>query len=308
VRRFWLIWRLARTDLRSGLAGFRVFVVSLALGALVIAASGAAAQAFRDGLSARSREIIGGDLLVSVPQRPLAEEALAAWRAEGRTAYTIETRAMGQAREERRLLDVRGYGPGFPLEGKVETREAPALAEALAVRDGVPGALVEQGVLDAFDVAVGDRLQVGRGEVRITGVLVKEPDALGRGFALSPRIVLAAEALPALGLAGYGNLFQTQYRLVLPPEADIVTVRKRLEAASDELRRRVQDRRDAAPGLSDLIDRLEAFLDFVGFAALLAGGVGVAGSIRGWLAGKRASIATMKTLGASSLEIEAGRL
>lgn len=306
MRRFWLIWRLARTDLRSGLAGFRVFVVSLALGALVIAASGAAAQAFRDGLSARSREIIGGDLLVSVPQRPLAEEALAAWRAEGRTAYTIETRAMGQAREERRLLDVRGYGPGFPLEGKVETREAPALAEALAVRDGVPGALVEQGVLDAFDVAVGDRLQVGRGEVRITGVLLKEPDALGRGFALSPRIVLAAEALPALGLAGYGNLFQTQYRLVLPPEADIATVRKRLEAASDELRRRVQDRRDAAPGLSDLIDRLEAFLDFVGFAALLAGGVGVAGSIRGWLAGKRASIATMKTLGASSLEIEAG--
>jgi len=305
MRRLGLIWRLARADIRDGLKGFRVFVLSLALGALVIAASGAAAQAFRDGLSARAREIIGGDLLVSTPQRALSEQALALWQAEGRSALTIETRGMGFAGDIRRLVDVRGYGPGFPLEGTVEIAGGGTLTNALARREGLPGALVEQGVLDTFQLQVGDRLGIGRGAVRIAGVALSEPDALGRGFALSPRVIVAAEALPDLGLAGFGSLYQTQYRLVLPPEADLADVRARLEAGSAEFKGRIQDRRDAAPGLSDLIDRLESFLDFVGLAALLAGGIGVAGSIRGWLAGKRASIATLKTLGASSFEVEA---
>lgn len=305
MNRFGLIWRLVRADLRGGLQGFRVFVLSLALGALVISAAGAAAQAFRDGLNARAREIIGGDLLVSLPQRSLSEDALALWQAEGRSALTIETRSMGTAGEIRRLVDVRGYGPGFPLEGDVEIEGGLSLANALSAQDGLPGALVEQAVLDTFRLKVGDRFDMGRGAVRITGVVRKEPDALGRGFALSPRVIVAAKSLPELGLAGYGSLYQAQYRLVLPPESDLAAVRARLEAASPELKGRIQDRRDAAPDLSDLIDRLESFLDFVGLAALLAGGIGVAGSIRGWLAGKRASIATLKTLGASSFEVEA---
>lgn len=307
MQRLGLIWRLVRADVRGGLRGFRVFVLSLALGALVIAASGAAAQAFRDGLAGRAREIIGGDLLVSVPQRALSEQALAAWRAEGRTAFTIETRAMGSAGEIRRLVDVRGYGPGFPLEGSVDIADGVALAKALALpAGGPPGALVEQAVLDTFHLRVGDQLGVGRGVVRIAGVVLKEPDALGRGgFALSPRVIVAAEALPGLGLAGFGSLYSTEYRLVLPPDGDLAAVRGRLEAAASDFKNRIQDRTNAAPGLSELIDRLESFLDFVGLAALLAGGIGVAGSIQGWLAGKRASIATLKTLGASSFEVEA---
>lgn len=309
MRRFGVIWRLARADLRGGLRGFRVFVLSLALGALVIAAAGAAAQAFRDGLSARAREIIGGDLIVSLPQRQLSERALAAWSAEGRTAFTIETRAMAEAGEVRRLVDVRGYGPGFPLEGRVELAGGGEAAAKLAKGpDGLWGALVEQGVLDSFRVPVGAELPLARGAVRIMGVVAKEPDSLGRGFALSPRVIVAAEALPELGLASFGSLYGTAYRLVAPPGADLDAVRARLLAASEEFEGRIQDRREAAPGLSELIDRLESFLDFVGLSALLAGGIGVAGSVRGWLAGKRASIATLKTLGASSLEVETALL
>lgn len=309
MNRFGLISRLARADLRDGLKGFRVFVLSLALGALVIAAAGAAAQAFRDGLSARSREILGGDILVSVPQRPLSPQALAFWEAQGRTAFTIETRAMGQEGTLRRLVEVRGYGPGFPLEGEVLVQDGGAFRDSLTLgSDGLWGALVEPALLTTFRLEIGDSLILGRGQVRIRGVIKKEPDALGRGFALAPRVIVQAQALDDLGLAGFGSLYSTQYRLALAPGKDVAAVRAAAEEASIEFRGRLRDRRDAAPGLSGTIDRLESFLDFVGLAALLAGGIGVAGSIRGWLAGKRPSIATLKTLGASSLEIEAALL
>lgn len=306
MNRLGLIWRLASADLRDGLKGFRVFVLSLALGALVISAAGSAAQSFRDGLLARSREILGGDLLVSVPQRPLSAQALAFWEAQGRTALTIETRAMAQTGVFRRLVEVRGYGPGFPLQGQVQLQDGGAFRERLSQgRDGIWNALVEPALLSTFHLEIGDSLILGRGQVRIAGVIKKEPDALGRGFALAPRVILPAEALGDLGLAGFGSLYTSRYHLALPPNADVGAVREAAEKSSIEFRGRMRDRRDAAPGLSETIDRLESFLDFVGLAALLAGGIGVAGSIRGWLAGKRPSIATLKTLGASSLEIEA---
>lgn len=309
MKRFGLIWRLAQADLRGGLKGFRVFILSLMLGALVIAASGAAAQAFRDGLSARSREILGGDILVSVPQRALSAKALAFWEQQGRTAFTIETRAMGQEGSLRRLVDVRGYGPGFPLEGQVVLQDGGNFRDRLIRgNDGLWGGLVEPALLTTFHLEIGDSLILGRGQVRITGVIKKEPDALGRGFALAPRVVLDARALPELGLAGFGSLYSTEYRLALEKGKDIAAVRAAAEKASDEFRGRLRDRRDAAPGLSETINRLESFLDFVGLAALLAGGIGVAGSIRGWLGAKRPSIATLKVLGASSLEIEAALL
>lgn len=309
MKRFGLIWRLARADLRDGLKGFRVFVLSLLLGALVIAAAGAAAQAFRDGLSARSREILGGDILVSVPQRPLSAQALAFWEKQGRTTFTIETRAMGQEGDLRRLVEVRGYGPGFPLEGQVLVQDGGNFRARLTKGgDGMWGALVEPALLSTFHLEIGDKLTLGRGQVRITGVIKKEPDALGRGFALAPRAVLDAQALGDLGLAGFGSLYSIQYRLALDKGKDVGAVRAGAEQASSEFRGRLRDRRDAAPGLSETIDRLESFLDFVGLAALLAGGIGVAGSIRGWLGAKRPSIATLRTLGASSLEIEAALL
>lgn len=309
MNRLGLIWRLVRADLRDGLKGFRVFVLSLALGALVISAAGAAAQAFRDGLQAQSREILGGDALIEIPQRALAPEAQAWLAGQGRVARTIETRSMGQAGEVRRLVDVRGYGEGFPLLGAVELRGGGALAPLLARQpDGRVGAVVEPALLETFDLAVGDALRLGAGEVRITGVVEKEPDALGRGFALSPRVIVAETSLADLGLAGFGALYQTAYHVALLEGADLKDFRKGAEAASADFKGRIRDRDDAAPGLSGVIDQLESFLDFVGLAALLAGGIGVAGSVRGWLAAKRPAIATLKTLGASSVEIGAALL
>ena len=47
-----------------------------------------------------------------------------------------------------------------------------------------------------------------------------------------------------------------------------------------------------------LIDRLEYFLDFIGLASLVAGGLGVSGAVTAYLEQKKSSIAVLKALGA----------
>ena len=76
-----LAFTLARRELRSGLGGFRLFIACLALGVGAIAAILSFSRAVEEGLHADAREILGGDVAISILYReatPEQVEALAA--------------------------------------------------------------------------------------------------------------------------------------------------------------------------------------------------------------------------------------
>ena len=58
------------------------------------------------------------------------------------------------------------------------------------------------------------------------------------------------------------------------------------------------DARNGAPGVTEFVNRLGAFLVLVGLSGLVVGGVGVAAAVRAYLAEKTNIIATLRTLGA----------
>lgn len=291
--------RFAARELRSGLRGFRILLACLALGVAAIAAAGSTAQAFREGLAGQAREILGGDLAATVQQRPFTGRELAALQAAGRISWSASARAMAEAQSgERRLVELRGVSGGYPLYGQVGLSGASSLAEALAPRGEAWGAAVEQGLIERLGLKLGDRFLVGNSTLVVTAVLLEEPDRLSRGFALGPRVLVRRSVLEAGGFLQPGLPFAQTVRVALPPGAD-------LKAAKRELRGklvrevRLRDRQDAAPGVGWLIDQLEYFLGFIGLAALLAGGLGVAGAVTAFLETRKASIAILKALGAS---------
>src|ERR1700749_2214094 len=104
--------------LRGGLSGFRIFLACLALGVAAIAAAGSTAEAFRQGLASQAREIVGGDLSVTVDQRPFSPTEQAALTAAGRTTYATMVRAMAEVPSgARRLVELRGVDHAYPLAG-----------------------------------------------------------------------------------------------------------------------------------------------------------------------------------------------
>jgi putative ABC transport system permease protein len=299
-----LALRFARRELRSGVAGFRIFLACLALGVAAIAAAGSTAEAFRQGLASQAREILGGDVVFSIDQRRFTPEERTVFEALGPSAYSVRANAMAQTPSgQRRLVDVRGVADTYPLVGVVQLEGAASLAAALAPTDGVPGAAVEQALLDRLDLKLGDTFAVGGQTLRVGAVLISEPDRIGRGFALGPRVLTDVTAVEAAGLLGAGGLFGEAVRVVLPSDADPKAVIEDVRETFPDAIFEARDRSEAAAGAGRLIDQLEYFLGFIGLASLVAGGLGVGGAVSSYLEGRKASIATLKALGASGVLI-----
>lgn len=294
-----LAFRFAARELRAGVKGFRVFLACLALGVAAIAAAGSTAEAFRRGLASQASEILGGDLAVSVEQRAFTPAEVKAITAAGRVSWAVGTRAMAQAPSgERRLVELRGVGGGYPLTGKVTLEGGGNLADALTPVNGVAGAVVERPLLERLNLKVGDQILVGQLPLMVRGVLLEEPDRLSRGFALGPRVLTRREAVAAGGFLEPGLTFAQTARIALPDGADLKAERRDLRKVIKDRGVRIRDREDAAPGIRWLIDQLEYFLGFIGLASLVAGGLGVFGAVSAFLEARKPSIAVLKALGA----------
>ncbi len=294
-----LSFRLAARELRSGVRGFGIFLACLALGVAAIAAAGSTAEAFRQGLASQAREILGGDLSASVENRDFTPQERTAFARLGTVSYTSRVRVMAQAPSgDRRLVDLRGADAAYPLAGKVELAGAASLADALATRDGLPGAAVEPALLDRLGLKIGDRFEAGPLTLVVRATMLSQPDSVARGFVLGPRVLVRRELMDTTGLLAPGLPSDQTARIAARDGVDPVVAGKALEKTFGEAGLGVRDRANAAPGAKRLIDQLEYFLGFIGLASLVAGGLGVAGAVSAYLSTREPSIAVLKALGA----------
>lgn len=294
-----LALRFAIRELRGGVRGFRIFLACLALGVAAIAAAGSTAEAFRQGLASQGREILGGDLAVGLEQKRFTPAQRQAIEAEGRVAWAVSARAMAEtASGERRLVELRGVSDAYPLSGVVTLEGPMTLAQALAARDGVQGAVVEKSLLERLHLRLGERFMVGNVPMVANAVLINEPDRLSRGFALGPRVLTRLAAVERGGFLAPGLPFGETARIALPAGKSPYAVARHLTRLMGDTGARVRNRDDAAPGIRRLIGQLEYFLGFIGLASLVAGGLGVFGAVSAYLDGRKSSIAVLKALGA----------
>ncbi len=293
-------WRLARRELRGGTRGFRVFLACLALGVTAIAGIQAVSTGILTGLREDGRAILGGDLALRLTFEPATTEQLGWLNRQGTVATVAELRAMARSEigPETSLVELKAVDGLYPLAGTVQLDQGGALAEALARRDGVWGVVAEPAVLTRLGLAVGDQLGIGNAVFDLRDTIATEPDRLGAGLSLGPRVMIALQALEATGLRRPGSLIEWDHRLDLVG-GDPVAVRAAIAATFPDAGWRIRDFRNAAPQLTQFVDRLTLFLTLVGLTALLVGGVGVGNAVRGYLDGKTATIATLKCVGGS---------
>ena len=297
-----LAFRLARREMRSGLGGFRLFIACLALGVGAIAAILSFSRAVEEGLRADAREILGGDVAISLLYREATPEQMAFMRGQGELVRWIDSRAMARpTKSDGRptLVQLKAVEPAYPLYGKVELQDGGSLSEALAKRDGIWGAVVEESALRRMNLAPGDMVRVGEVAVEVRGIIAREPDRGLNAFAsLGPRLMIPLDAVVESGLVQPGSLLTWDYRLRLPPGRPYRAVVDALKARFPDAGWRVRGLDDAGGGLRFWLDRLTQFISLIGLASLLVGGVGVGNAVSSFLAARLRTIATLKCLGA----------
>ena len=299
-----VVLRLAARELRGGVRGFAVFLLCLALGVAAIASVGSLARSLTEGLSREGRAILGGDAAFALVHREASADERALLESKGRVSSIATLRAMARAPSgDAALVELKAVDGGWPLVGAAGLDPVVPLGDALAERDGVWGAAVDPALLARLELKPGDRFAIGSADFEVRTRLTSEPDRLSGGVGFGPRVVIGEAALRASGLIQPGSLVRWTYRVALPDGArgdqavrDLVTA---VEREAPDTGFEARSRLNAAPQLERNVGRFTEFLTIVGLAALVVGGVGVANAVSSFVERKRATIAILKSVGAS---------
>lgn len=305
-----LILRLAMRELRAGLRGFGIFLACIALGVAAIAGVSSLSRSLTEGISKEGRRILGGDMAFSLLQREANANERAYLASKGDVATIASMRAMAIAGEKgTALVELKAVDAAYPTVGTLETDPPMTPVDLFADRNGAYGAAADPALLARLDLKVGDRIRVGDTAIDLRASLVSEPDKIANGIGFGPRLLVSQDALRATGLVQPGSLVRWTYRVVVPPmlstDEGLSAIEAEANRALPEAGWNVRTRVNADPRFARNIERFTQFLTLVGLTALLVGGVGVANAVRGFVDGKRASIATLKSLGAPGGQVVA---
>jgi len=298
------LWR----DLRSGELRLLVLAVTLAVAALT--AVGFFADRLQGGMQRDARQLLGGDaVIVSDNPPPPAFEA----KARGLGLQVVETLGfptMARATEARggasKLVALKVVAPGYPLRGRLRVATQPEGAGDLTRDIPAPGqAWVEAPLLEALGLALGDELLLGDASLRLTRLIVNEPDR-GAGFMnFSPRVMVHRADLAATGLVQPAS--RLTYRQAVAGED--AGVNAFVAWAQGEVKNRtvrgvrVESLQGGRPELGQTLERAEKFLNLIALLAALLSAVAVALSARGFAANHLDDCAMLRVLGLSQRTI-----
>jgi len=308
-------WR----DLKSAPGKFGFVVLSVAVGVAALVGVRGFSESFKQTLSTEARSLMAGDLSARLFHEPTADEIskIAAIVKESgsneiRSTWTTETISMASVPPDPvpLLVSLKAVDPSeYPYYGTAELEPAMSLAQAL---DG-DSAVVAEEFLIRLNAQVGQTLRLGGRNFRIAAVLKQEPDRMGSGVGMGPRVMISQAALGRTGLLAPGSRASRRLLMKLPENgppgiagrasaaADPVAMRKHLEDALPDAQ--VMDFREGNPALSQGLDNATAILSLICLVAMVLGAIGVAMAMHAHLEQRMDMLAILKAVGAGSADL-----
>ena len=316
-------WRTLWRDARAG--ELRLLVVAVALGVAALSSVSFLADRLNGGLQRDARQLLGGDVVVVSDQAtPLhivqraKDDGL-----QGVTTLSFPTMARGETKEgvarNSRLVALKAVEAGYPLRGELKVassllqaqtalsndRTNPAAAEKSTAIPARGEAWLETNGLEALGLDVGDNVLLGNSRLRISRVLVHEPDR-GAGFMnFAPRVLMNHDDLAATALIQPASRVTWRYAVVgTDTAAKNFLAWAEAESKKPDVRGvRVESLEAGRPEMRQTLDRAAKFLNLVALLAALLSAVAVALAARAFAAKHLDDCAMLRVLGLSQRHI-----
>ncbi len=278
-----LAWRQLLRDFRAG--ELRLLVVAVTLAVAALTAVGFFADRLNHGLARDARQLLGGDAIVLADHPVPATFVEKARELQLATATSATFPSMARAPDDKggatRLVGVKAVSDAYPLRGRLRVSAGPrAQPEELARAPERGTVWVDQALLDALRLQVGDPLLLGDASLRIARVLLLEPDRDTGFTSFTPRVLLHEADLGATALIQPAS--RVRYRLaVASPSGNDETVSHYTRWADAQLKSqslrglRIESFASGRPEMRQTLDRAEKFLNLVALLAALLSAVAV---------------------------------
>ncbi|MBA3028224.1 MAG: FtsX-like permease family protein [Desulfobacteraceae bacterium] len=194
------------------------------------------------------------------------------------------------------LADIKIVEKGYPFYGRVLLKSGRNFHDVLKSGRTV----VDASLLDRMGIRAGDVLKVGYVSLIVDDVAMNEPDRPVNMFSFGPRVFIADEDRDRLGLIRKGSRVEYTQLLKVLNNADVDALTNRLKAVTTSAEVRIDTFQTAQSRFKRFLDNFLFFLTLVGFFVLVVSGFGIQMTLTAFLNEKKATIAIMKTLGATN--------
>ena len=292
--------RFLQRDWKSG-------ELNLLLLALLICVSSITTVAFttdrmEKAIDRQSSELLAADFVIS-SSRPIEPQRISlAKRLDLRTAQLELFRSVLVVKDAVQLVEVKVVDSAYPLRGQLQLSDQPYAQET--VQQGKPASgkvWVEPRLLQALNLQVGDKVQLGAKAFVISKVIAYEPDRGGDFFRMAPRVMLGDEDLAQTKLIQPGS--RISYRLLVAGKpnrvAQFIADVKKSPHEGEELISIKQGR----PEINFAFERADFFMNIVALISVLLGSIATAMAAQRYSRRHVDSVAILRTLGLSQWRI-----
>ena len=289
-----MAWR----DSRRSRQRLLLFMSAIVLGIAALVAINSFGDNLALSIDGQARELLGADLTLSWNRPPSRQTGQLAKTLGRDRAYEVSFASLVSIPKTGgvRLAQVKGLTGSFPYYGEWETQ--PASAVQTFRRNGRV-ALVDDALLVQLGAQPGDSVRLGNLSFLIAGRVIKTPGQAAIAATVAPTVFVPNQYLANTGLLQRGSRVNYKYYYQFAPGTDVEkyvkTISGRLDKDGVSYDTVAGRKKQTGRSFADLTK----YLSLVAFVALLLGCVGVASAVQLYVKEKIASVAILRTLGAS---------
>ncbi len=300
MNRFKLALRLLWRDGRSG-------ELTILFCALIIAVSGSTTiSLFTDRLQAtmnrQAAEFLAADLVISSPQPITSDWLQRATEINLKQSQAIEFSSVLMENNELLLSSVKAVTHLYPLRGHLKISDSDDTHQKVVQHSPLVGQVwVEQRVLSALKLKLGDSLTIGDKLLNISQILTYEPDKQGDFYSLSPRVLMNEADLAATRIIQPGS--RVRYFYQFSGEARTILQFKQYVKPYLNPSQRLVDIHEDRPEIGNALTRAERYLGLSSTVVILIAGVAIAMATRRYSERHFDSAAILRCLGCRQYDI-----
>ena len=298
ARLFVLAWRQLLRDARAG--ELRVLFFALLVAVAASTAIGYFGARLNGAMLLRATEFLGADLVLSGSAAALPEQIEAGTQLGLEHAQVVEFASVIAGEQSIQLASIKAASGGYPLRGELKSAAEPYAAEQPGGGPRPGEAWAEARLFAALDLRIGQSIEVGSRQLRLTRVLTYEPDRAGDFYSLTPRVLINLEDLASTGVVQPGS--RVRYRDLWRGDSETLARYREATEKSLAAHQRLEDARDGNRQIGGALGRAERYLNLASLAAVLLAGVAVALSAARFAARRFDASALLRCLGLSRRE------
>lgn len=300
-----LSFNLLKRNWRSG--ELKLLSFSIVLAVTVLAAISIFTSRLQSTLINQSNSILGADVVVtgSYPHNPEWETAAAAKSIQFTRAAHFAS--MVFAGDEMHLASIKAVDKGYPLRGHFDVSDKAFTLDAQYIEKKMQGpsqgeAWVDSRLLPLLKIELGDEVQVGDLVLRVTKVLVSEPDSASPFSMLGARLLMHYADLDATHVIQPGSRIEYKWLLAADDQPTLLQFVETLKPQLSQ-HQRINDIENSQQRVGQTLKTSQQFLLLTAVIAVLLAGVAIAIAARQFSDKHTDQVALMKSLGASATKV-----